>query len=124
MAAAAAAVDMLEVEGQLEAGAAAEAAGSDRGGLHAAVPSSSGADGFHSSSKGGTWKKFKRNFVAHKKTVSEQVCAWPHARVLHTQACDVTCSWPGSTPRRPTPPPLAEPLAQRRRALQQQRAAR
>jgi len=72
----AAAVDMLEVEAQLEAATVAGTScpldsGSEAG-LQSAQASSNGAtaDGFYSSGKGGTWKKFKK-MVKHKKEGSE-----------------------------------------------------
>lgn len=74
-----AAIDMLEVEAQLEAAAVAghptqPVDNSSEAGLQSAAASSNGvaADSFYSSGKGGTWKKFK-NMVKHKKESSSEV---------------------------------------------------
>lgn len=68
---------MLEVEAQLEAattvaGTSCPLDSGSEAGLQSAQASSNGAaaDGFYSSGKGGTWKKFKK-MVKHKKEGSE-----------------------------------------------------
>jgi hypothetical protein len=80
-----AAIDMLEVEAQLEAAAGAASTSaqpaavdsSSEAGLASAAASSNGmaaggADAFYSSGKGGTWKAFKK-MVKHKKEGSSEV---------------------------------------------------
>ncbi len=72
----AAAIDMLEVEARLEAGTSAQPVdNSSEAGLQSTGASSNGAaagENFYSSSKGGTWKKFKK-MVKHKKEGSSEV---------------------------------------------------
>lgn len=79
----AAAIDMLEVEAQLEAAAGAASTAqpaaldsSSEAGLASAAASSNGmaagAEGFYGSGKGGTWKAFKK-MVKHKKEGSSEV---------------------------------------------------
>lgn len=88
----ASAIDMLEIEAQLEAGTSAQPVdNSSEAGLQSAEASSNGgaaaAENFYSSSKDGTWKKFKK-MVKHKKEGSSEVGGPLHSQPLqHQHTC-------------------------------------